>query len=294
MSPVPARFDGLAVAVIGGGQGLGRRYALDLGARGAKVLVVSRSASAQAVAAEIVAAGGAAAPCIADARDGEAIVAAVLAAFGKIDALLANAGITRDRGFGKMTVEDWDEVTSIHLDGAFACARAAWQPMIDGGGGAMLFTTSGAGMHGNFGQANYAAAKAGIMGLAKSLAREGARHNIRVNAIAPMALTAMTEGVFTPELKAALSTDDVSPVALALLHPSSTATGQVIETGGGWASAMRWERSEGVRFDGISVENVLAAWDQIIDFSAGTTLPDSIADSLGGAMAPTKRQRGAE
>lgn len=288
MTAEPARFDDLSVAVIGGGQGLGRRYALDLGARGARVLVVSRSASAETVAAEIVAACGTAVACVADARDGEAIVAATLAAFGRIDALLVNAGITRDRGFGKMTAEDWDEVTSIHLDGAFACAKAAWQPMIDGGGGAMLFTTSGAGMHGNFGQANYAAAKAGIMGLAKSLAREGARHRIRVNAIAPMALTAMTEGVFTPELKAALSTDSVSPVALALLHPSATATGQVIETGGGWASAMRWERSEGVRFDDISVEGVLAAWDRITDFSDGVQYPDSIADSLAGAMPPAK------
>lgn len=290
MSLPPARFDGQAVAVIGGGQGLGRRYALDLGARGARVLVVGRSQSAATVAAEVVAAGGTAVPCIADARDGEAIVAATLAAFGRIDSLLVNAGITRDRGFGKMTAEDWDEVTSIHLDGAFACARAAWQPMIDGGGGALLFTTSGAGMHGNFGQANYAAAKAGIMGLAKSLAREGARHRIRVNAIAPMALTAMTDGVFTAELKAALSTDDVSPVALALLHPDSTATGQVIETGGGWASAMRWERSRGVRFDGISVEAVLATWDQIIDFSTGTSTPDSIVDSLAGALPPASAQ----
>lgn len=288
MTKTTARFDGLSVAVIGGGQGLGRRYALDLGARGANVLVVSRSASAETVAAEILAAGGIAVPCIADARDGEAIVAATLAPFGKIDALLVNAGIIRDRGFGKMTAEEWHEVTSIHLDGAFACAKAAWQPMIDGGGGAMLFTTSGAGMHGNFGQVNYAAAKAGIMGLAKSLAREGARYKIRVNAIAPMALTAMTEGVFTPELKAALRADAVSPVAMALLHPSSTATGQVIETGGGWAAAMRWERSEGVRFDDISVEGVLAAWERITDFGAGAQYPDSIADSLGGAMPVTK------
>ena len=221
MTPDLARFDGLAVAVIGGGQGLGRRYALDLGARGARVLVVSRSESAAAVAAEIVAAGGTAVAFIADARDGGLIVEATLTAFGRLDALLVNAGITRDKGFGKMTAEDWDEVTSIHLDGAFACAKAAWQPMIDGGGGAMLFTTSGAGMHGNFGQANYAAAKAGIMGLAKSLAREGARQRIRVNAIAPMALTSMTEGVFTPELKAALSTEAVSPVALASRHTST-------------------------------------------------------------------------
>lgn len=279
-------FDDIVVAVVGGGQGLGRRYALDLASHGARVLVAGRSATVDAVATEIAASGGVATSCLADARDGDAIVAATLAAFGRIDALLVNAGVTRDRSFARMTQEDWDEVVSIHLDGAFACAKAAWQPMIDGEGGSILFTTSGAGMHGNFGQANYAAAKAGIIGLARSLAREGARHGIRVNAIAPMALTSMTDDVFTPELKAALSTEAVSPVAMALLHPRATATGQVIETGGAWASAMRWERSAGVRFDRISVEAVLEEWQRITDFASGATHPDSIADSLAGAMPP--------
>ena len=174
-----ASFAGASAVVVGGGAGLGRQYCLDLARHGARVLVVGRGESAAAVTREIVATGGDAVACVADARDGDRIVKGALAAFGRIDALIVNAGIVRDRSFAKMSREEWSEVLSVHVDGAFSCARAAWEPMSKQGGGAILFTTSGAGMHGNFGQANYAAAKGAILGLARSLALEGASRKIR-------------------------------------------------------------------------------------------------------------------
>ncbi len=277
-------FDGRVVVVVGGGQGIGRQYCRDLGLAGARVVVASRSANADLVADDVRAAGGTAAAIVADARDGDAIVAGALAAFGHIDALIVNAGIVRDRSFARMTAEDWREVIDVHLNGSFACARAAWAPMKAAGGGAILLTTSGAGMHGAFGQANYAAAKGGMIGLAKTLAIEGERANIRVNAIAPMAQTAMTDAVFPDDLKARLRTEDLSPFALALIHPDCDLTGAVIETGGGWAAAMRWERSVGIRLSRPDPAAALAALSAAADFTRGSDSPSSTADSLGAAM----------
>jgi NAD(P)-dependent dehydrogenase (short-subunit alcohol dehydrogenase family) len=257
---------------------------VDLARHGARVLVVGRGESAAAVTREITAAGGDAVACVADARDGERIAGAALAAFGTIDALIVSAGVVRDRSFGKMSREEWSEVLSVHVDGAFSCAHAAWAPMTKQGGGAILFTTSGAGMHGNFGQANYAAAKGAILGLTRSLALEGAPRKIRVNAIAPMALTAMTERVFPEPLRAALRVEHVSPIALALVHPSSPETGAIVETGGGWASTMRWERSAGVRFAPLDLEHVLSRWPEVRSFASGSDHPQTTADSLRAAM----------
>ncbi len=286
-----ASFASASVVVVGGGAGLGRQYCLDLARHGARVLVVGRGDSAATVTREIVAAGGDAVSCVADARDGDRISAAALAAFGRIDGLIVNAGIVRDRSFGKMSREEWSEVLSVHVDGAFSCARAAWEPMSEQGGGAILFTTSGAGMHGNFGQANYAAAKGAILGLTRSLALEGASRKIRVNAIAPMALTAMTERVFPEPLRTALRAEHVSPIACALVHPRGTETGAIIETGGGWASAMRWERSAGVRFAPPDVESVLSRWGEVRSFEAGSDHPQTTADSLSAAMGEPRSMR---
>jgi NAD(P)-dependent dehydrogenase (short-subunit alcohol dehydrogenase family) len=277
-------FQGINVAVVGGSAGIGRQYCIDLGKLGANVLVVGRSALTNTVAEEIVTSGGAATLCVADAREGERIVAAILKAYGRIDGLIVNAGFVRDRAFAKMSQEEWDDVLSVHVGGAFACARAVWRPMSEQRSGHILFTTSGAGMHGNFGQANYAAAKGAIIGLTRSLAIEGATRNIKVNAIAPMARTSMTEHVFDPELRAALRPEDVSPVALALVHPRSLETGAIIEAGGRWASKMRWQRSAGVRFDGPSVEQVLSSWSEITRFDADADFPATVADSLAAAM----------
>jgi NAD(P)-dependent dehydrogenase (short-subunit alcohol dehydrogenase family) len=277
-------FRDVNIVVVGGSAGLGRQYCLDLGKAGARVVVAARSEAAIAVVEEICAAGGIATACQADARQGDRIVETALAAYGRIDGMIINAGITRDRSFGKMSSDDWTEVLSVHVDGAFSCARAVWAPMSEQRHGHILLTTSGAGMHGNFGQSNYAAAKGAIIGLTRSLALEGASRNIRVNAIAPMALTGMTERVFDAELRAALKPEHVSPVALALVHPSSTETGAIIETGGGWVGKMRWERSKGVRLPDMSAESLLAHWNDASRFDEEADHPQTTTDSLNAAL----------
>lgn len=284
MSANEPGFSGRTVLVVGGGQGIGRQYCLDLSRAGARVVVASRSDTAVAVAEEIRAGGGEAAEVVADVRDGMAVVGGALEKFGTIDAMILNAGIVRDRSFAKMSREEWDEVLDVHLNGAFACAKAAWEPLSSAGNGAILFTSSGAGFHGAFGQANYAAAKAGVIGFAKSLAIEGKRKGIRVNVIAPMASTGMTAGVFSEELKTGLTAENLSPYALALIHPSCSLSGEVIEAGGGWAAAMRWERSLGSRTSDFDFAEALSLLPEVVDFDRGYDHPKTTIDALDAAL----------
>lgn len=280
-------FQDLVVVVTGAGAGLGRRYAMDFAAAGARVVVhARRTAVAQQVVDEITAAGGSAVPVVADAREGATIVSAALESYGRIDALVVNAGQVRDRTFSRMSEEDWHEVVDVHLGGAYAATAAAWPHMVRQEAGRIVLTTSGAGLHGNFGQANYSAAKAGIIGLAKALAIEGRRHGVLVNAVAPMAHTGMTDRVFDDRLRAGLPAAAVSPFVLALAHPANTRTGVVLETGGGWAAELRWQRSAGVRFadDELSPAAILEQWPRIADFDEGADYPASTTDSLDAAL----------
>jgi NAD(P)-dependent dehydrogenase (short-subunit alcohol dehydrogenase family) len=287
-----ARFDGLTIAVVGGTRGLGLQYARDLAAWGANVVITGRGEDTASIAAHIAADGGQVVGVRCDIREPGALVDAALARFGRIDGLIVNAGIVRDRSFARMTQDDWQEVIDVHLGGSFACAKAVWPTMVAQGGGAILFTGSGAGLHGAFGQANYAAAKAGIVGLAKTLAIEGKRAHIRVNVIAPMASTDMTEGVFDDRLRDALSVEDVAPFAMALVHPGCGLTGEIVECGGGWAAALRWQRARGDMPDRrASVAGVLSRWDRVRDFAAGYDLPRTTADSLGAALGDPRELR---
>ncbi|WP_375504224.1 SDR family NAD(P)-dependent oxidoreductase [uncultured Jatrophihabitans sp.] len=271
--------------MTGAGAGLGQRYALDLAREGARVIVHSRRAeAAQATTDAIVTGGGSAVAVAADAQDGERIVEAAMAAYGRVDALIVNAGSVSDRSFARMTPDEWNNVVDVHLQGAFSVTRAAWPHLLEGGGGRIVLTTSGAGLHGNFGQANYAAAKAAIIGLAKTLAVEGQRRGILVNAVAPMALTGMTDDVFNELQRDALRAERVSPFVQALVHPRSRHTGVVMEVGGGWASVVRWERSAGLRLNDteLSADVVLDRWNEITDFTV-SDYPTSTVDSLHGA-----------
>jgi NAD(P)-dependent dehydrogenase (short-subunit alcohol dehydrogenase family) len=214
-------LDGRIAIVTGAGGGLGRAHALYLASQGAKVVVndLTREA-ADRVAAEIVALGGAAIGVAASVTD-EAAVAAmveqVVARWGRIDILVSNAGILRDKTFAKMSLDDFRLVVDVHLMGAAVCAKAVWGIMRERGYGRIVMTTSSSGLYGNFGQANYGAAKMALVGLMQTLAIEGEKYGVRVNCLAPTAATGMTEGVLSPETLQRLDPALVSPGLLALV-----------------------------------------------------------------------------
>ncbi len=238
-------FDGRVAIVTGAGGGLGRSHSLELARRGAKVLVNdlggsidgrgSSSSAAQKVVDEIVASGGQAVAnydSVATPEGGAAIVAAAVTAFGRVDILINNAGILRDKAFHKMEASMIDAVIDVHLKGAFYVSQPAFVLMRAQGYGRIINTCSASGLYGNFGQANYGAAKAGLAGLTRVLAIEGANHGIKVNAIAPIAATRMTEDVLG-ELATRVSPESVSPTVVYLAHEDCAVTGNVYSVAGG-------------------------------------------------------------
>ena len=286
------RFDGKVVIITGAGQGLGRSHALAFASRGAKVVVNDlggaatgggkSSAAADKVVAEIKAAGGEAVANYDSVEDGAAIVKTAIDAFGRIDVVVNNAGILRDTSFPKMTDQDWELIFKVHMLGAFRVTHAAWPYMRDQGYGRIIFTSSAAGIYGNFGQANYGAAKLGLVGFANTLAVEGAKKNIRVNTIAPLAGSRLTETVMPKEVVDALKPEYVSPVVLFLGHEECQETGALFEVGGGFCAKLRWERTKGKIWKlgrNITIENVRKAWGEITNFD-GATHPENITASM--------------
>ncbi len=286
------RFDGKVAIVTGAGGGLGRSHALLLAARGAQVVVndlggshtgEGKSASAaDKVVDEIKAAGGTAVGNHDSVEDGDKIVKTAIDAFGRVDILINNAGILRDVSFPKMSAADWDLIYKVHVLGAYRCTYAAWPHMRDQGYGRIIMTASAAGIYGNFGQANYAMAKLGLVGFANTLAIEGRKRNILVNTIAPLAGSRMTETVLPPNLIEALRPEFVSPLVAKLCHEASEETGGLFEVGGGFMGKLRWERSAGKTFRlgrPITPEGVDAAWQDITGF-AKTTHPANVAASM--------------
>jgi 3-hydroxyacyl-CoA dehydrogenase/3a,7a,12a-trihydroxy-5b-cholest-24-enoyl-CoA hydratase len=286
------RFDGRVAIVTGAGNGLGRSHALLLASRGCKVVVNDlggghtgggkSSAAADAVVAEIQAAGGAAVANYDSVEDGASIVKSALDAFGQLDIVVNNAGILRDTSFQKMSEQDWELIYRVHVLGAFRVTHAAWNHMRERGYGRIIMTASAAGIYGNFGQANYAMAKLGVVGFANTLAIEGAKKNVRVNTIAPIAGSRMTETVLPKNLLDALKPEYVSPLVAYLCHDSCEETGGLFEVGGGVMNKLRWERTEGKRFPvgrPLSIEQVRGAFGAITDFSKSTH-PSTVQDSL--------------
>ncbi len=257
-------LDGKVAIVTGSGGGIGREHALALAREGAKVLVNdlggSRdgsgggSAMADEVVEEIQKFGGEAAPSyddVATVDGGEAIARAAIDAFGQIDVLVNNAGILRDKTFAKMDEGLWDSVVAVHLKGAYCATRPVFLHMKErGGGGSIINTSSTSGLEGNFGQTNYGAAKAGIAGFTRCLAIEGQRAGIRVNAIAPVALTRMTEDLAMfqqDEIKNKMDPGLVSPLIVYLASDlASEVTKRIFFVGGGTIAEMRMVRTEGV------------------------------------------------
>ncbi|MDR3470555.1 MAG: SDR family oxidoreductase [Devosia sp.] len=271
------RFDDRVVIVTGAGQGLGRSHALEFARRGAKVVVNDLGGGshgggadgsvAQQVVNMIKAAGGEAVANTDSVEDGGRIVACAIDTFGRVDVVVNNAGILRDSSFAKMSDEDWDLIYRVHLLGSMRVTRAAWPHMREAGYGRVIMTTSVAGIYGNFGQANYAAAKLGLFGLAQTLAIEGAAKNILVNTVGPTAGSRLTETVLPKAVTDALKPEYVTPAVVLLTHESSTATGRLFEVGGGWVSETRWEQTQGVFFqDDFSAEALQDCWGEATSF----------------------------
>lgn len=274
------RFDDRVVIVTGAGNGLGKSHALEFARRGARVVVndlgtntlgegQSRQA-AEDVVDEIVAAGGEAVANHDSVLDGDRIVQTALDNFGRLDILINNAGILRDRSFAKMNESDWDHVYEVHVKGAFSVTHAAWPYLQERHFGRIIFTSSAAGLYGNFGQANYSMAKLGLHGLCQTLAIEGKKDNILCNSIAPIAGSRMTEALLPPKLFGLLKPEYVTPLVIKLCDEGSEDTGLLFEVGAGWIGQVRWERSKGKAFavqqDGLQAEQLLAHWSTITDF----------------------------
>jgi NAD(P)-dependent dehydrogenase (short-subunit alcohol dehydrogenase family) len=271
-------FEGRVAVVTGAGGGLGRAYALELARRGARVVVndlggacdgSGSSDSALEVIEEIAAAGGEAmanGASVTDEAQVEAMVAAARERWGGVHILINNAGILRDRSFAKMSVEDFRAVVDVHLIGSAICTKAVWETMREQAYGRILMTSSSTGLYGNFGQANYGAAKLGLAGLARTLHLEGAKYDIRVNTIAPTAATRMTEDIFPPELLGLFNPDNVVPAALYLVSQDAP-TNAIVGAGAGVVQAAYitltpgYALPEGRR----TVEEVAANWDQVTD-----------------------------
>ncbi|TXJ15781.1 MAG: SDR family NAD(P)-dependent oxidoreductase [Afipia sp.] len=287
------RFDGRVAIVTGAGAGLGRAHALGLAKLGAKVVVNDMGAKtdgtggsaspAEAVVEEIRKAGGEAIADGADVSNFEQVkemVARAAMKWGGVDIMVANAGILRDKSFGKMEPEDFAKVIAVHLTGTYNCCKAVWDGMRERNYGRIVLTTSSSGLFGNFGQANYAAAKAGMVGLMNVLAEEGRKTNIKVNTISPTAATRMTEGLIGPEILALMKPESITPAVLYLVSEDAP-TRTIMGAGAGSFAVIKVVETEGLNLpqDQWTPDAIAANFAKIGDMST--------ARDLGGAFFQT-------
>ncbi|KAI9761100.1 MAG: bifunctional hydroxyacyl-CoA dehydrogenase/enoyl-CoA hydratase fox2 [Chaenotheca gracillima] len=286
----PVDLKGKVALITGAGGGLGRSYALLFAKLGAAV-VVNDLVNPDTTVQEIEKMGGKAVPNKASAEDGDAVVKAAIDAFGRVDIVVNNAGILRDKAFANMEDKNWDQVVSVHLRGTYKVTKAAWPYFLKQKYGRVVNTTSTSGIYGNFGQSNYAAAKLGILGFSRALAREGAKYNIFVNTIAPNAGTNMTRSIMPEEMVQAFKPDYVAPLVALLCSDKvpNPPTGGLFEVGSGWIGRTRWQRSGGNGFPidvKLTPEAVLKAWEKIINFDDGRAdHPEDGQDGLKSIMA---------
>lgn len=281
-------LSGRVAIVTGAGGGLGREHALLLASRGARVVVNDLGGSvsgegqsataAEKVVEEIKAAGGDAIAdggSVTDQAAVEQMVSAAMSKWGQVDILVNNAGILRDRSFSKMTVEEFKTVVDVHLTGAFLCTKAVWEQMKAQEYGRIVMTTSSSGLYGNFGQANYGAAKMALVGMMQTLSIEGAKYNIHVNCLAPTAGTRMLEGLMPDAMLEALAPAGVSPGVLALVAENAPTRTILCAGAGSYEQAhITMTRGIHVGLGADAGEQVAARWPEIADRS-GETVPES-------------------
>ena len=300
------RYDGRVAVITGAGGGLGKTYAVMLAARGASVVVNDLggasdgtgggSSMADQTVQEILAKGGRAVAnydSVSTPAGGEAIVRAAVESFGKVDIVIHNAGILRDKSFAKLEPKDLEAVIDVHLKGAFYVSQPAFRVMKEHSYGRFVFTASGAGIFGNFGQTNYGAAKMGLVGLSNVLAVEGARSNIQCNVIAPIARTRLTEQLLGPAA-AALDPNFVTPLVAYLVSEQCQLSHEIFDVGGGRyarvfvALGRGWTAKKG---QVPSPEEIAANLDSIRS-TEGYTIPDSIAGEMAAIAEALKAQQG--
>lgn len=273
------RFDEKVAVITGAGGGLGKAYALLLASRGAKVVVNdlggtfdgsgSDSTPAQQVVDEIKASGGEAAAnydSVAEYESAQKIINTALDTYGKIDILINNAGILRDKSLVKMELEDYRKIMSVHLDGTFFCTKAAFPSMKEQEYGRIISTASAAGLYGNFGQTNYGAAKMGIVGLMNSVAQEGMRYNIKANTIVPTAGTRLTFTVMPEDVISKVKPDYVAPIVAWLSSANCEESGKIFSAGGGYYARAAVVEGHGITFGlekEITVEVIAENMDKI-------------------------------
>ena len=277
------RYDDRVAIVTGAGAGLGRSHAMLLASRGAKVVVNdpggavdgtgTASAVADKVVAEIKAAGGQAVAnydSVAEEKAAQRIIDTAMNTWGRLDILVNNAGILRDKSFNNLDMADYEFVNQVHHFGTVYCTKAAWPIMRAQKYGRIVVTTSGSGTVGNFGQANYGAAKMAVVGLINVLRHEGAKYGIRINAISPSALTRMTESLLPPDIGPWMKPELVSPAVAWLCSEACDQNGEIIAATAGGYARVQYFVSEGAQFDPaepVSIEMVRDAIDRIRDLS---------------------------
>jgi len=299
------RYDGRVAVITGAGGGLGKTYSLLLASRGASVVVNDLGGAADGTGGgtsmadqtvkEITEKGGKAVAnydSVSTPEGGEAIVRAAVENFGKVDIVINNAGILRDKSFAKLEPRDLEAVIDVHLKGAFYVSQPAFRVMKDQSYGRFVFTSSGAGIFGNFGQTNYGAAKMGLVGLSNVLAVEGAKNNIKSNVIAPIAKTRLTESLLGP-LAAALDPNFVTPLVAYLVSEQCQLTHEIFDVGGGRYARVFIGLGKGwiARKGQVPSPEEIAANLDAIRSTSGFTIPDSIAGEMQAIAEALKAQQ---